>query len=407
MFVCKICGNEVKTGQAFCGVCGADVVDNYETVCPACGSRNGAGSRYCAKCGGILPVLRKPKCEVCGTVNLPGAKFCVACGAPLAVSAETHSEEEVLDARRVKKKLDDMARERMAAVEKELEQRRKQTADECDAAHKDVEKFKRKTEAELDARAGILEEYREKINELGAEDLNLLNKISGALKDYAVYYADPLSEIDEDDIETQTYVCPVCGTVNAMEVTACSHCGRSKARSSLLLAKGKIRQSEPVKRKRKIIAPPEEDFSVEKTPTLDEFINAKEKPAEKAEEKAEPVKKEETPSDFSGRGDRNGYGYAPYPYAPYYSYGAPYGTDEKGKFDPRQMPPIVQPVAFVPYVTQDQPLVQYIPAQENESVVAAKPMAPRTAVQTAAPSRQAASLSAVASEAQQEVNGQI
>lgn len=27
----------------------------------------------------------------------------------------------------------------------------------------------------------------------------------------------------------------------------------------------------------------------------------------------------------------------------------------------RQMPPIVQPVAFVPYVTQEQPLMQYSP----------------------------------------------
>jgi len=56
MFVCKICGVEVKQGQAICHKCGADVVDNHMTVCPVCGSRNSSGSRYCAKCGGILPV---------------------------------------------------------------------------------------------------------------------------------------------------------------------------------------------------------------------------------------------------------------------------------------------------------------------------------------------------------------
>jgi len=33
---------------------------------------------------------------------------------------------------------------------------------------------------------------------------------------------------------------------------------------------------------------------------------------------------------------------------------------------PYQMPPIVQPVAFVPYVTQEQPLMQYSPIIEDK-----------------------------------------
>ena len=56
----------------------------------------------------------------------------------------------------------------------------------------------------------------------------------------------------------------------------------------------------------------------------------------------------------------------PYPYpAPPYPQ-APYLMGEDGK--PYQMPPIVQPVAFVPYVTQEQPLMQYSP-----TAVEAKP----------------------------------
>ena len=54
------------------------------------------------------------------------------------------------------------------------------------------------------------------------------------------------------------------------------------------------------------------------------------------------------------------YGYYPYGGVPY---GAPvFYNRETG--EPYQMPPIVQPVAFVPYVTQDQPLMQYAPQED-------------------------------------------
>ncbi|MBO5655371.1 MAG: hypothetical protein J6S32_05005, partial [Clostridia bacterium] len=57
------------------------------------------------------------------------------------------------------------------------------------------------------------------------------------------------------------------------------------------------------------------------------------------------------------------YGGAPYgaPYGNPYGY-PPYGATPHGQY---QMPPIVQPVAFVPYVTQDQPLMQYTPADNS------------------------------------------
>ena len=45
--------------------------------------------------------------------------------------------------------------------------------------------------------------------------------------------------------------------------------------------------------------------------------------------------------------------------------------------DPYQMPPILQPVAFVPYVTQEQPLMQYTPADRfNQPKVTMKPVTP-------------------------------
>ncbi|MCM1305906.1 MAG: zinc ribbon domain-containing protein [Firmicutes bacterium] len=384
MFVCKICGNEVKQGQAFCGKCGADVVENYETVCPICGTKNGAGSRYCARCGGILSVMRKPVCEVCGARNLPGAKYCVSCGAPININSETHSDSDMFDARKAKKRLDNMERDRMAAVDKEIAEKRAKVAEEKEEAIKEVERYKAKCEEDYSHKLSTLEAYKDKINELGAEDVEQLKKVSVSLKDYSRYYADPYSQIDEDDIETETYVCPACGTINPLTATACTNCGRNKARALLLLAKNKIKQSPPVKRKQRIIPAPEEDLKRDTIPSIEEFEAKTAKPAtEQTAASEKPVEQDakEPPADFSGRPQypQYGYPYPPYPpYAPYqppYPYppqapqyaaqqaGAPmdYGEYCYQEEMRRQMPPIVQPVAFVPYVTQEQPLMQYSP----------------------------------------------
>lgn len=403
MFVCKICGNEVKTGQAFCPTCGADVVDNYQTVCPVCNAKNGAGSKYCAKCGGILPVMRKPVCGVCGAKNLPGAKFCVSCGAPIAVESETHSDKDMLEARRAKSKLDSMERERMAAVDKEIADKRAKIEDERERAIQEVEQYRKSSEEEYAQKAENLEKYRTKLNELGGEDVALLQKMSAALKTYSKYYADPYSQIDEDEIEGDTYVCPACGTVNPLTATHCAHCGRNKARALLLLAKKKITQSPPVKRKQTIIPAPEVDLEVKKTPTLEEFVDELNAPKyeemtidevveEQKEEKVEEKKEEQ--EDFSGPGKMPyppygyPYPYAPYPYPPYpqqapqpcvgapQQAGAPaYLVGEDGR--PYQMPPIVQPIAFVPYVTQEQPLMQYAPQEPTRPVEQPKPVQPQ------------------------------
>ncbi len=373
MFICKICGSEVRQGQAFCSKCGADVADNHETVCSACGSKNFAGSRYCAKCGGILPVISKPICAVCGAKNFPGAKFCVSCGAPVMPARETHSDADLMEIRHAKLKIDTMERERMAAVDKEIAEKRKRIDEEKKEAIKEADDYRDKINGELDKQSKLLDAYRRKLNELGAEDVALLKKMSKALKDYSVYYADPYSMFDEDDIDGETYVCPACGTVNPLNVTACTHCGRNKARATLLLAKGKIKQSPPVKRKKDVILPPDEDLDKLKTPTYDEFVAAEQDKKEAPEEAPPAEEKKEQPQDFSGRGAyQGGYPYLPYGY-PYPAYPAApqpapfapqfYGVDNNG--EPYQMPPIVQPVAFVPYVTQDQPVMQYAPADDS------------------------------------------
>lgn len=394
MFVCKICGNEVKPGQAFCPTCGADVVENYQTVCPVCHAKNSAGSRYCAKCGGILQVMRKPICAVCGTKNLPGAKFCVSCGAPIVAESETHSDEDMLDARKAKLRLDNMERDRMAAVDKEIAEKRAKADDEREKALAQVEEYRQKSEEEYREKAENLEKYRQKLNELGPEDVELLKKMSAALKTYSKYYADPYSQIDEDDIEGDTYVCPACGTINPLTATACTHCGRNKARALLLLAKNKIKQSPPVKRKQQVIPAPQADLEVKKVPTFDEFIDELNAPVEEEKPVEEKEPEKEQQADFSGpsRAPYSG-GYAPYPYAPATPYSYPYPAQPVGAMPPYptpylvgedgkpyQMPPIVQPVAFVPYVTQEQPLMQYAPQVEQGAPLKAQPVAPQQPV---------------------------
>ena len=125
----------------------------------------------------------------------------------------------------------------------------------------------------------------------------------------------------------------------------------------MLLAKGKIKQSPPVKRKLHIIDAPQKDLTVEKTPTLAEFEEQQNVKAENAA-KEERTDRKDAPENFSG--PNQGYPFYGYPFGFPYPYGQPQG----GK-DGYQMPPIVQPVAFVPYVTQEQPLMQYSPAVEE------------------------------------------
>jgi len=382
MFVCKVCGSEVHQGEAFCRTCGADVVENYETICPVCNSKNIAGSRFCSKCGGMLSILRKPTCSVCNSKNLPGAKFCISCGAPLNIEAETHSEEDMLEMRKVKKRIDAMEKERMQAVDQEIASKRAKLNDVKENYIKEIEEYRKRSELEYQEKAISIEEYKKKIEELGSSDVALLKRISHALSVLSRYYADPYSQIDEDDIEADTFICPICGTINPQDALNCTHCGRSKARSLLLLAKGKIKQSPPVKRKLVIIDAPEFNIQHRDNPTLEEFVEHK-------EVKDEPVKEEvrekenqsQTPPQQNGfypnyaqrnqyqQGVNNYQNYQQPPMAP------PMGTPINPGYyigpdgEPYQMPPIVQPVAFVPYVTQEQPLMQYTPTSEEPVVV--------------------------------------
>ena len=359
MFTCKVCGSEVERGQAYCATCGAEVIRNYEVKCPACGTRNNAGSRFCANCGELLGVLRRPVCAICGEENLPGAKYCSHCGAPVEDPDNPFTREDVMEMRKNKMNADLLVKERMDGAEKEIARMKRRVERDKAKAMQDVEDYRRKTNDELTKQAVMLDAYRDKVNELGSEDVAQLKKLSAAVRNYSAFYADPFSAAENMDELKDPFVCPVCGAVNASDALRCTRCGRLRARSVELLAKGKIKQSAPIRKKTKVLTAPEEDLSSQHTPTFEEFAGeafkeAQTKPIEKADAEKEVP-------NFSGAPHLAG---GAFPYG--YPYGAPvFYNKETG--EPYQMPPIVQPVAFVPYVTQDQPLMQYVPADEYAS----------------------------------------
>ena len=245
----------------------------------------------------------------------------------------------------------------MDGAEREIARMKRGVAKEKAKAMQDVEDYRRKTNDELKKQAVMLDAYRDKVNELGSEDVAKLKKLASAVRNYSAFYADPYSAAENMDELENPFICPVCGGINAADAVRCTRCGRSRARSVELLDKGLIKQSPPIRKKTKVIAAPEEDLSARKTPTFEEFAGeafneAQTKPIEKpAEEKDAP--------NFAGA---HHYGMpAGYPYG--YPYGAPVLYNRETG-EPYQMPPIVQPVAFVPYVTQDQPLMQYMPEED-------------------------------------------
>ena len=377
MLKCKVCGNSVSPGMAYCPSCGADVVRSYEARCPKCGTVNPAGSRFCAACGTILESLRKPKCAICGAENMPGAKYCVSCGAPIVMEDDTHSTDDFLAMQKAKRSLDIMEKERLEEIDKEIAKRRADFEATKESFINEMQERIHNADDELNKKAALLDEYRNKLNELGPEDVAQLKKLSQALKSYAIYYSDPSSAVSDDSYEGATYVCPVCGTINPADIAACTHCGRNKARSIILLNKGKISQAKAVKRNIEIIKAPQADVSPDPNPTFSEFAQGKFEPVDVDTEIPEDYNRNAqlgqgnmpygTPGMQNGGQNINGFnnfqGQNPYMY---------YGRD------PYQMPPILQPVAFVPYVTQEQPLMQYTPTDRfNQPKVTMKPVTPK------------------------------
>ncbi|MGI6228952.1 MAG: zinc ribbon domain-containing protein [Christensenellales bacterium] len=362
MFICKNCGAKVGPGDAFCKRCGKDVVENYEAVCPKCSTHNIGGSAFCVRCGGALSQLRKPVCPSCGKINFPGAKFCRCCGGLIPVSSETHSQ---------------------AQVEEDIKGKK--------AAAKQEEDRIARLEAVLNEKVKRFNEYKDKYRRYDTPAMRKLKKLAKDCREQSKIEGEPYgNSLSEAEIEAAAFVCPVCGKVNDRLSQYCTRCGRSKAKMARLALEGKIpsfRDAVPVSVEPISLKDGEPDY-IDK-PMLDLDVKIEEEnlhtvsddfdmfaeeddiaaAAETAVAPAAPVAPapaqaaeavqypQEMPQ-FSG-------GYYP---PPQYGFAgqAAVGTRilmsagfqgaEPG--EPYQMPPIIQPVTFVPFVSTDQPLWQ-------------------------------------------------
>jgi hypothetical protein len=156
---------------------------------------------------------------------------------------------------------------------------------------------------------------------LKSESVEKLKALIPEISAYKLAVGIPFAGVNKSELNAMTYVCPVCGKRNKISDEKCERCGRNMKRTAELIAKGRITPFEeavvvPDKRKK----PPIIKFE----PVNHEFLNGK-----KAAESA-PIGAMNNGGGFSG------------------AYGNPYG----------QVSPIVQPLAIVPYVTQEQPLWQ-------------------------------------------------
>lgn len=362
MFYCKKCNAQVGAGMAKCPGCGNDIVESYEVDCISCGALNKGGNRFCSSCGALLPMIKKPICVICGTMNVPGAKFCCNCGGPILMTEDTHTEEDIIEQRKQKMRADLIEKERLTSVEQEVSRRRQKITQEELNSRDSIIKREKEFDEYIHEKARKLERYKKLLEEIDSPDIIKLKKLSKGIRSYSQFLANPYGELYEEDKENALYICPVCGAENALEVTECRACGRNKERTEKLKSKSKIVKMKNFGKMNQIFVPAPFELNIEDVgrPSIDDLKdNAK------------------TISDIlsNDRSSRQSV-------AAVTNNNAVERTDAQGTVisnkvapsfqgmqqgEPYQMPPIIQPVAFVPYVTQDQPLLQYT-ADEGEAV---------------------------------------
>lgn len=342
MFYCRNCKSQVTAGQSICSSCGCDVIDNYETVCPACKTRNIGGSRFCSSCGGILSVIKRPVCVICGAQNVPGAKFCCSCGGPMLMVEETHSREDIMEQRKQKMRTDLIAKEKLQQVDDEIARRRVKIAEEESKARDIISEREQEYDDYIKHKAEKLEAYKARLEEADSLDVAKLKKLAKAVRSYSAFLATPFSELNDADKRRAIFVCPVCGAENSLKDTVCYACGRNKQRTVELYKKGKIvkhpsfsmMNKKTVRHKEQVDIADVKRLKLEDMP--DDYV-----PKFKRNEGAQKGDYSQS-RQYAQNGQMINHGFA----------GAQNSTE------PYQMPPIVQPVAFVPYVTQDQPVLQ-------------------------------------------------
>lgn len=160
--------------------------------------------------------------------------------------------------------------------------------------------------------------------EFEVESVDKLQKVLPLLQAHGNSIANEYAALSKQEIADTTYVCPVCGKRNNISDVKCRRCGRDKNRSAELAMKQRIPSFEDAVEipDRTHVPPMAQNFAPVVSDKRPEFINGK----------------RSADSTFAGGGFAGG-GFV-------------------GGYNGGQSAPIVQPLAIVPYVTQEQPLWQ-------------------------------------------------
>ncbi len=158
-----------------------------------------------------------------------------------------------------------------------------------------------------------------------SESINKLKTLIPEIMAYKQAIGDPYAGASSADIEKMTYICPACGKRNNLSDDKCKRCGRDRKRTAELASKGLVPTFEEA------VCIPDAKFA----PTPVELPSLNSMPKHEFK-KGKPSA--DCAAVFGGMSTGyNGYG---------------------------QMSPIVQPIAIVPYVSQEQPLWQTATEEE-------------------------------------------
>ena len=267
------------------------------TVCTNCGAHLLGNQTVCPECGIKLQELGN-KCEACSTINPLGSRYCLKCGAPLTIE-------------------------------------KLPVCPICGASNLKDAIFCKQCGSSL-----VVEEEN---NE--QEYIDNLKSILPKLMGIKKKLADPFMGASAEQKQKMTYVCAGCGKVNFIEDDKCSRCGRSRRRSSVLTVEKLITPVAQDDESIVLSLEPEQDEVVANLVEPIELAPIEEAPAvepktaePQAQPKAQPLVQPEMQPDFMKLYEQ---------------------MLENSGMAGSQLMPIIQPIAFVPYISQDQPLWQY------------------------------------------------
>lgn len=171
--------------------------------------------------------------------------------------------------------------------------------------------------------------------EFEVESIERLQAVLPLIHSYAEKFNGEFDKLSEEELKNSTYVCPVCGKRNSISDEKCRRCGRDKNRSLYLASKQRI-------------------------PSFEDAVEVPDVPHTPVVEPVFPVKADKKPEFINGKKSADS---TPVRGGGQAGYAGGYAYSSDGFM---QNSPIVQPLAIVPYVTQEQPLWQYASKADYE-----------------------------------------